>query len=97
MDYEPYGKMREPKRRRAKNMNEKKESEEPKGFFERFDGKHVRVKLLTGDTLEGFFKSNSYNKYDCLLFQEDKPILLPKHAIGFVEAIKKENQNEPNR
>ena len=87
MDYEPYGKMREPKRRRAKNMNEKKESEEAKGFFERFNGKHVRVKLLTGDTLEGIFSSNSYNKYDCLLFQEDKPILLPKHAIGFVEEI----------
>ena len=94
-DYEHYGKMKEPRRHKEAraNMNE----EEPKGFFERFDGKHVRVKLLTGDTLEGFLETTAYNKFDCLLFQEDKPILLPKHAIGFVEEIKKENQNEPNR
>jgi len=83
-DYNPYGKMREPNRRRAKNMNE----EEPKGFFELFNKKHVRVKLITNDVLEGVLETTSYNKYDCLLLQEDKRILLPKHAIGFLEEVK---------
>ena len=70
-------------------MNEKKESEEAKGFFERFNEKHVRVKLLTGNVLEGVLETTAYNKYDCLLLESEseKPILLPKHAIVFVEEI----------
>lgn len=94
MQYEPHGKMREPNRRRAKKMNE--EDLEPKGFFEKFNEKHVRVKLVTNDVFEGVLETNSYNKYDCLLLQ-GKPILLPKHAIVFVEEMKKEKQNEPNQ
>ena len=91
-DYEHYGKMKEPRRHKEAraNMNE----EEAKGFFERFNEKHVRVKLLTGDILEGVLETNSYNKYDCLLFQEDKPILLPKHAIGFVEEVKEREKTK---
>ena len=89
-DYEQYGKMKEPRRRKEAraNMNE----EEAKGFFERFNEKHVRVKLITSDVLEGVLETNSYNKYDCLLLQSGKPILLPKHAIGFVEEMK---ESEP--
>ena len=89
-DFEQYGKLKPPKRRRkkeeiAESTNGKEGEEEPRGYFTRFNGAQVRIKLVGGEILEGALVCNAYNKYDVLLQTEDGTMLIPKHAIGYIK------------
>jgi sRNA-binding regulator protein Hfq len=96
---EQYGKMKEPRRRKEKrDMNEKKEKEEeeeqkPRGFFEKFNGKNVEVRLLTKETVHGTLVVNRYNKFDVLVVNSEGTMLVPKHAVVYM-VEKGERKNE---
>jgi len=81
-----YGRMREPRRHRKDNESEEPKRDNPKKewFFDRFRGKRVTLKLVTGETMSGLLRSDVYNKYDVLLTNAGTETLIPKHSIVFV-------------
>ena len=93
-EFEMHGRMEEParerRRREKRDMDGKKEEEEkvkvsePKGFLELFNGKEVKIQLITKESLEGKLESNPYNKFDLLLHTSKGVILLPKHAVAYI-------------
>lgn len=89
-NYEPYGRIRERKRKKEvrKDMENKeleneeiKSNEKKEGYFSRFAGKKVCVKLIDGTSLTGRLDTNNYNRYECILRMKDVEILLPKHSV----------------
>lgn len=56
-----------------------------KGFYESLNGKHVRIKLQSGEDLQGVICSNNYNIYDIELETKDgASYLIPKNRVMFV-------------
>lgn len=95
--FEQYGRMKPRERRKDKNAQPTNEEqaghkEEDKGFFSRFNAKTVSLKLTTGETLEGVLSCDRYNKYDCLLENEEGLFMIPKHGIVFIREMKETEQ-----
>lgn len=76
--------------KREEKPQEKGKEEKKKGYFNRFAGKNVEIKLTTGDVLAGIIETDAYNKFDTVLNNERGSFLIPKHSILYITQKGKE-------
>jgi hypothetical protein len=54
------------------------------GFFEKFDGQPVIVKLTNSEEMHGRLKANTYNRYDFILECEEAAFLIRKDCLLYL-------------
>ena len=91
-ELERYYKMREERKAHVeqnakprKNRDQRDRLKEASRYWEKYDHKQVKVKLINGEELQGKLHVDWKCPYDVQLEMEDgKRILIPKHSILYV-------------
>ena len=55
------------------------------GFFDMLNGKHVEALLTNGEILRGILETNSYNRYDLLLRNDEGLFVVRKDVLMYVK------------
>jgi RNA chaperone Hfq len=76
------------------NKRQKQEKEQKPKYLERFNHRNVEVRLLNGSILRGKLHVNSANPYEVVVEIEGNRILVMKHAIATIAALKDVSVNK---